>query len=273
MARRGEVRTGEVHAEVARPVALAGERLLPVLPALAPLLPEPGLRRGAVVTVGAASGCGGATSLALALVAGASAAGSWCAAVGAPSLGLAAAAELGIALGRFPLVASPPPGVWATVVAALLDAFDAVLAWPPASLRPAEGRRLVARARERGAVLVLCGERARAVEGVALRLTVVSADWVGLGAGYGHLTGRIVEVVATGRGAASRERRARLWLPAPVGAGPAVAVSREHRAFGTKNVPVPGTFLVPKGEDGAGAAAAAVSPGSAATAAPGRVAG
>lgn len=213
----GQARPPALSAQAVRPVALAGERLLPVLPALAPLLPEGGLRRGATVAVGAAPGCGGATSLALALVAAASAAGSWCAGVGAPALGLAAAAELGVALGRFPLVASPPPGEWATVVAALLDAFDAVLAWPVGPLRPGEARRLVARARERHAVLVLCGDRLRPVEGVALRCTVVAASWVGLGEGHGHLTGRVVEVVAGGRGAASRERRARLWLPAPGG--------------------------------------------------------
>ncbi|MGH9177562.1 MAG: hypothetical protein ACRD0N_03275, partial [Acidimicrobiales bacterium] len=68
-----------------QPVALAGERLLPVHPALAGLLPGGGLRRGSTVAVA------GSTSLALALVAGPSGAGSWCAAVGVPSLGLVAA--------------------------------------------------------------------------------------------------------------------------------------------------------------------------------------
>src|SRR3954463_126996 len=63
-----------------RPVAMAGERLLPVLRALEELLPDRGLRRGPTVAVG---GGVGATSLALALAAGPSAAGSWCAAVGA----------------------------------------------------------------------------------------------------------------------------------------------------------------------------------------------
>ncbi|MDP8986796.1 MAG: hypothetical protein M3N11_00370, partial [Actinomycetota bacterium] len=50
--------------ERARPVALAGEQVLPVLDPLRPLLPEGGLRRGTTVTVDGASG---ATSLALAL--------------------------------------------------------------------------------------------------------------------------------------------------------------------------------------------------------------
>ncbi len=60
--------------EWARPVALAGEQLLAVLAPLAPLFPEGGLRRGSTVTVEAGPG---ATSLALALGAAASAAGSW----------------------------------------------------------------------------------------------------------------------------------------------------------------------------------------------------
>ncbi|HVM54602.1 MAG TPA: hypothetical protein VM262_15550, partial [Acidimicrobiales bacterium] len=56
-------------AELATPVTLAGERALPVLGALEPLLPA-GLRRGVTATAG---GGPGATSLALALGAGASA--------------------------------------------------------------------------------------------------------------------------------------------------------------------------------------------------------
>ncbi|MDQ2826290.1 MAG: hypothetical protein M3Y04_04945, partial [Actinomycetota bacterium] len=104
----------------AQPVTMAGERLLPVLPALESLLPGGGLRRGSVVTVGGSTG-GGSTSLALSLLAAVSAQGSWCAAVGLPALGLAAAAEMGVALDRFPVVASPGRGSgaggWAWVVA------------------------------------------------------------------------------------------------------------------------------------------------------------
>jgi hypothetical protein len=202
--------------ERVQPVAMAGERLLPVLPALRPLLPAGGLRRGSVVAVS------GSTSLALALLAAASAQGSWCAAVGLPSLGLAAAAEVGVALERFPLVSSPAsgsgPGGWAWVVAALLDAFDVVLARPPAGsgsgVRAADARRLTARVRERGAVLVLSGAWAEPAE---VRLTLASAAWEGVGQGHGRLRGRRVEVVTGGRGAAARERRVPLWLPHPDG--------------------------------------------------------
>jgi hypothetical protein len=203
-------------AGLAKPVAPAGERLLPVLPPLETLLPAGGLRRGSVVSV---AGCG-STSLALSLLAAASALGSWCAAVGLPALGLAAAAELGVVLERFPLVASPGsgsgPGGWAWVVAALLDAFDVVLARAPAGsgLRAADARRLTARVRERGAVLVVPGAWGEPAE---VRLTVASVVWEGLGQGHGRLRGRRVEVVTGGRGAAARERRVPLWLPHPDG--------------------------------------------------------
>ncbi len=202
---------------------MAGDRLLPVLPALESLLPGGGLRRGSVVTVGGSS-VTGSTSLALSLLAAVSAQGSWCAAVGLPALGLAAAAEMGVVLERFPVVASvgrgSGPGGWAWVVAALIDAVDVVLAGPPSGpgggVRAADARRLTARVRERGAVLVTCGDGAWP-EPAEVCLTVTSAAWEGLGRGHGHLRGRRVEVVAGGRGAAARERRAQLWLPHPDG--------------------------------------------------------
>jgi hypothetical protein len=190
-----------------RPVSLARERTLPVVPALEGLLPEGALRRGSTVSVS------GATSLALALLAGPSAAGSWCAAVGLPSLGLVAAAELGVALQRFPLVARPG-NEWPAVVAALLEAVDVVLLCPPPHVRTADARRLAARARERGAVLVVTGTSGIPAD---VRLSVVSAEWEGIGPGHGRLRARRMDVVATGRGAAARERRASLWLPGPNG--------------------------------------------------------
>ena len=201
-----------------RPVSLAGERTLPVLPALASLLPEGGLRRGSTVAVA------DSTSLALALLAGPSAAGSWCAAVGLSSLGLVAAAEVGVALERFPLVARPGAD-WPVVVAALLDAVDVILLCPPPHVRTGDARRLAARARERGAVLVVTGGAVPA----DVRLSAVRAEWEGLGLGHGRLRARRMEVVASGRGAAARERRATLWLPAPDG-GVKPAPSSERSA-------------------------------------------
>ena len=208
---------------LARPVSLARERTLPVLPALADLLPEGGLRRGSTVAVAGdaprasrseAEARPGATSLALALLAGPSQAGSWCAAVGLPSLGLVAATEVGIALERFPLVARPGEE-WPAVVAALVDAVDVVLVCLPRHVRMGDARRLVAKTRDRGAVLVTTGESAAFAADV--RLSVAGASWEGLGQGHGHLRARRLDVVATGRGAAARERRVSLWLPAAGG--------------------------------------------------------
>lgn len=205
----------------ARPLTLARDRHLPVLPALAPLLPEAGLRRGSTVAVA------GSVTLALALLAGASAAGSWSAVVGLPALGAEAAAELGVALERLALV--PEPGIerWPVVVAALLEELDVVLAVPPPQLRAAHARRLTARARERDSVLLVLGARRLGAEPVDLRLTATSGGWAGLGHGHGRLLARQVEVVARGRRAAARERRARLWLPAS-GGGVAVVDDGEH---------------------------------------------
>jgi hypothetical protein len=187
---------------------LAGERLLPVVPALRPLLPGRGLRRGVTVTVSRSA------ALALALVAGASAAGSWVAAVGLPDLGIVAAAETGIALERLALVPAPGSRAWPAVVAALLDAVDVVLVRAPARLPAAQARRLAARARERGAVLVPLGAWPEPAD---LRLAVTASTWRGLGQGHGSLRARQVEILVAGRGAATRERRALLWLPSPDG--------------------------------------------------------
>lgn len=203
-------------AERVRPVTLTREQRLPVLPALEGLLPGAGLRRGATVSIGSAPGTGGTTSLALALVAESSRVGSWVAAVGLPSLGLVAADELGVALERLVLVAAPERDAWGGVVAALVDGFDLVLLNAGRSgVRPADARRLVARARERGAVLLQLG--AGWPEGADLQLQVTRARWEGLDDGHGHLQARKVRVVRSGRGEAAQPRRADLWLPGPSG--------------------------------------------------------
>jgi hypothetical protein len=194
-----------------RPVSLAHEQLLAVLPPLAGLFPEGGLRRGSTVVVNPGRRVGGgATSLAFALMVAASQAGSWCAAVGLSELGPVAAAGLGVCLERLALV--PDPGdQWPVVTAALLDAVDLVLVRPPWRSRVTDTRRLAARARERGTVLLpFSGSWP---DGADLRLAVAASAWQGLGEGHGHLQARAVEVTASGRGAAARERRVRLWLP------------------------------------------------------------
>jgi hypothetical protein len=218
--------TVDALAERVRPVMLARDRQLPVLPALEPLFPGGALRRGSVVAVDAGPESG-MTSLALALAAGPSQAGSWVAAVGLGSLGLLAAADMGVALDRLVLATGTPVGggpdpsavEWASLVAALVDGFDVVLvaAGPGVRRRAADARRLVARVRERGAVLVTVGGDLPGQPG-NVRLTVTASRWEGLGEEEsGYLRRRRVSVAASGRGEASRPRQAELWLPTEKG--------------------------------------------------------
>jgi hypothetical protein len=187
---------------------LARDRTLPLDAALAGLFPEGAQRRGSTVVVGRGP-LAGTTSLALALLSGPSAGGSWCAVVGAPDLGLVAAAQLGVELERLAVV--PWPGQrWAVVTAALLEGFDVVVLRPAGQVSAPDARKLEARARERGSVLAVMGE---GWPGTAdLRLGIVAGRWRGLEDGCGYLRGREVEVVAGGKGAASRQRRVRTWL-------------------------------------------------------------
>lgn len=212
-------------AEHVRPVTLAREQRLPVLGPLQPLLPEGGLRRGAVIGVEGA----GATSLLLALLAGPSRAGSWMALVGLPQVGLAAAAELGVVLDQVAVVADPPAAGQAATAAALIDAFDLVVL-APGAVRPQHARRLASRARERGAVLVLARGSTQWGEGPDVCLRVTDQQWQGLDRGHGLLRARRITVEATGRRDASRPRHASLWLTDADGrittAGPVVDTRR-----------------------------------------------
>jgi hypothetical protein len=213
-------------AERVRPVALrSDQRGFPVLPWLEPLLPA-GLPRGAVVSVGAAPGVAGATTLALALAAGASQEGAWVALVGdvAPggAWGLVAAAELGLAFERLVVVAppEPPAGGWGPVIAALVEGFPLVVLGQQVRLRAGDTRRLSPRLRERGGTLI----RITADGGLSsaqVRLTVTGATWEGLSPPppsplrQGYLHARRFLVEATGRGSASRPRHTEIPFPAP----------------------------------------------------------
>jgi len=235
-------------AHLTRPLVLARDQTVPLLPGLAGLVPDGGLQRGSTVVV---EGGPGATSLALALAAGPSVAGGWVAVVGRPDLGLAAAVEAGIVAERLILVAEPPRDQWAAVVAALVGAVDVVLAGPQ-RVGAADARRLAARARERGTVVVQVAPRpggsgrsgrsggsgrSAGLE-VDLRLAVTEVEWQGLGQGHGHLRSRRIAVEATGRRRAARARRAELWLPDEHGRIRAV-VHQPSRSVHLAPVPVP----------------------------------
>ncbi|MFN0144101.1 MAG: hypothetical protein ACKVP6_11760 [Mycobacterium sp.] len=186
-------------AERVRPVAGAGERLLPVVDDLVGLVPQGGLRRGSIIDVDA-------PAVLFRLLAAPTSEGFWAAVVGRPELGWAAAAELGVALDHVAVVAVPPRETAGTVLAALVDAVDVVVAGPVvvSALRAADARRITARARERGAVLFVDG---RWPEAVDMRWRVAGVKWSGLGEGWGHLQRWEVEVLVDGRGAAARPRR------------------------------------------------------------------
>ncbi|GIG20984.1 hypothetical protein Cch01nite_17080 [Cellulomonas chitinilytica] len=190
-------------APAARPTSLiTTERPpMPVPPPLLPLLPD-GLRRGATTAVL------GSTSLVLTVLAHACAGGSWAAVVGQPTIGLLAAAQAGVALDRLAVV--PRPGAEApTVVAALVDGMDVVVVGPEAALTDADRRRLSARARDRGAVLLSTVDW----PGASTVLTVEAGRWTGAGAGDGRLRTHELRVTRSGRGSSATPLSADLTLP------------------------------------------------------------
>ena len=174
---------------------------LPVPAPLAEILPD-GLRRGATTAVL------GSTSLVLTLLAHACAGGAWAAVVGQPTIGLLAAAQAGVALDRLALV--PRPGTDpAAVLAALIDGLDVVVVGPEVALSDADRRRLSARARERGAVLL----PTVAWAGANAVLSVEQARWTGVGAGDGRLRTHSLRVARTGRGSAAVPHVVEVTLP------------------------------------------------------------
>jgi hypothetical protein len=144
-------------------------------------------------------------SLAMALVAGPSQAGEWIGIVGAPDLGLEAAAGFGIDLERTVVV--PRPGeLWLSVTAGLLDVASVVMVKPPEPASAQQAERLKSRLRMKDAALVCWGEWPRS----DATLTVTESSWHGLGRGHGRLTARRV-VVSVRQG--GPVRRVQLWLP------------------------------------------------------------
>jgi hypothetical protein len=182
-------------------------RVLPTRAELATVLPWSGLRRGSTVAVH------GSVALLVALLAEATSNGSWAAVVGLPDLGVVAAAEAGVEVSRLAVVPRPgsdPIGV----IAALLDGVDLVAVGETGKLPDSDARRLSARARHRGSVLLPLGSW----PGAEVQLRCAQARWHGLGEGHGRLREREITVCASGRGAASRPRSCRLLLPNRTGA-------------------------------------------------------
>ncbi|WP_285106864.1 hypothetical protein [Promicromonospora sp. MEB111] len=198
-----------------------GARVLPVHPHLATLLPDGGLRAGTTVAVR------GSTSLLLTLLAEASRDGAWTVLVGYPAAGMAAAADAGCDLTRTLVVPLPAgSGVDApAVLAALIDGMDVVVVGPEVALLDQDRRRLSARARERGTVLVPTAPLSAGYSplqrpstgrmsstqrdagdwaGAHVVLEATGGAWSGVDGGVGWLRRRTLRVRRTGRGSAAR---------------------------------------------------------------------
>lgn len=187
-----ETRTG-VRSHAPRVPPVPSGRVHPVAPEVAHLLPDGGLAAGTTVVVS------GSTTLLLALLAAPSRAGAWTVFTGHPEVGLAAAAGAGCELSRVACVPDPGPDAPA-VVASLLDGMDLVVVGPRTALHDGDRRRLTARARERGAVLLTTGSW----PGAHVTLTAGPGTWEGADRGAGHLCRRTLTVRRTGRGPAAR---------------------------------------------------------------------
>ncbi|MFI8526118.1 hypothetical protein ACIGB8_16795 [Promicromonospora sukumoe] len=198
-----------------------GARVLPVHPHLAALLPDGGLRAGTTVVVR------GSTSLLLTLLAEASRDGAWTVLVGYPAAGMAAAADAGCDLSRTLVVPLPAgSGVDApAVLAALIDGMDVVVVGPEVALLDQDRRRLTARARDRGTVLVPTAPLSAGYSplqrpstgrmsstqrgtgdwvGAHVVLEATAGGWAGVDGGVGWLRRRTLRVRRTGRGSAAR---------------------------------------------------------------------
>lgn len=169
---------------------------IPTHPALSGLLQ---LRAGASYAVDNAS-------LAIAMMAGPSAEGAWCAIIGSAELSLPAAAAAGVVLERT-IVIPEPAGQWLDVIAAVIDAVQVVVLRPPEAVTEAAASRLSARLRARGGVLVAWGQWPR----TQAQLSITDSAWQGVGQGNGHLRSRQATIAV--RQGSAPARTARMWLP------------------------------------------------------------
>jgi hypothetical protein len=218
------------------PVSMAREQMLPVAGHVAELFSEGGLVRGRVLSC-----CGvAATSASLDLVAAAVTAGSWLAVIDVPTLGLDAASELGVplerivaidtSLGAKPTAANVAERAarWADVVAAAADGFEVMLTRVPAEVTASTMRKVATRLQQRGVVMLVLGDPGPLVcDGV---IDTIEQVWSGVGAGWGHLQQRTVDMSASGRRVPGRRC---VSLALPFGAevtSVTSATSNEHDA-------------------------------------------
>jgi hypothetical protein len=160
------------------------------------------LRAGGVYVVDSAL-------LALALLAGPSAAGEWGAAVGVPDFGAEAATELGVALERTILV--PEPGAsWLEATATLVDVAAVVVLRPPERVAEGTAARIAARLRKRGAMLVALCDQGGSWPRAELQLSLATPRWPGIGHGQGRIEARFAEIEVSRGGTRGRRLEVRV---------------------------------------------------------------
>lgn len=223
--RAAEQRTGARRVRLPSPAPDAHPPQRPSLTVptqLATALPH-GLPRGSVTQVT------GSAALVLTLLAHAGrshtdlGAEPWLAVVGCPSLGMVAAAQMGVPLDRLILV--PDAAAQApAVLAALIDGVDLVVVGK-AALLEADRRRLAARARDRGTAIVATTPW----PGARTVLHVAGTRWRGLGSGTGRLTHCEAIVDSKDRSGATL-LRARVDLMSPI---------NELREAAAQTAPIP----------------------------------
>lgn len=150
-------------------------------------------------------------SLLFSLVATATSVGSWLAFVDVPRVGLMAAHEYGVALQRVMCVNSGGhTQSYAQVVGALVDGIDLVVVSSPAC-SAAEARRIVARAKASGSVLIILGRTGQFSPDVVLSSSTTEWHF------HTHASSRTMSVQAHGR-RVYNQRALTVQLPAADGA-------------------------------------------------------
>jgi len=201
-------------ARIERGNRTAGDtRMLPAPSGIARLLPEGGLRAGAVYSFAPSM------PLVTALLAEPSKTGAWCAVIGMPELGIEAAAEAGVDLSRLAIV--PHPGErWLGVASAIAEVVGVVALRPGARIGDRDASRLSARLRERGTVLLVEGSWQQAEAAIG----VEELAWSGLGQGHGYIERLEATIVVAARRSPAPRRGRVILLGAP---SPAIPIRRD----------------------------------------------
>jgi hypothetical protein len=168
---------------------------VPLPPPLAPLTPYGSLRAGSTVAVDGSC----SVSLLLAMAAAAVGEDGWCALAGLPDVGLRAARDAGLDLGRLalaPATTSEEMPQLPQVLSALVDGVGVLVLGPRLRLAPALWRSLTDRARAHDTLVLAAAPAGRA----DLHLRAEAESWEGLGQGTGRLRRRTLRVSAAGRG-------------------------------------------------------------------------